>query len=174
MKGCKIQAYAGGNHGFFNKQEGVLWEEHFLLTALNTAKFHSFLWTIDAPPDQWKVPERDVTQIWDEWDEHHPVKIKSIVSLSWSPRDLFHATHSLHQLMQSFAAFISKDYVSKLMKNFLSEMLNSVYQSYLASFTGDDSVVDTWGLVPTHLTGDDLNLGWKTKLLITKGDLIKS
>ena len=61
--------------------------------------------------------------------------------------------------MLSFAAFISKDYVSKLMKNFLSEMINSVYQSYLASFTGDDSVVDTGGLVPTHLTGDDLNLG---------------
>ena len=83
----------------------------------------------------------------------------STVSLSWSPRDLFHATNGLHQLMLSFAAFISKDYVSKLMKNFLSEMINSVNQSYLASFTGDDSVVDTGGLVPTHLTGDDLNLG---------------
>lgn len=38
-----------------------------------------------------------------------------------------------------------------------------VFRPHLAAFTGDDSVVDSWGLIPTDLTGDDLDLSCRIK-----------
>lgn len=47
-------------------------------------------------------------------------------------------------------------------------VLLSSPSSHLAAFTGDDAVVNSWGLVPTDLTGDDLDLSCRTKTTLNQ------
>lgn len=48
-------------------------------------------------------------------------------------------------------------------KVWFGSLVYSAFPPYLAAFTGDNSIVDSRGLVPTDLTGDDLDLSCKNK-----------
>ena len=50
-----------------------------------------------------------------------------------------------------------------MVKDWFGGLVYSAFPPYLAAFTGDDSIVDSRGLVPTDLTGDDLDLSFRTK-----------
>lgn len=69
---------------------------------------------------------------------------------------------------------IQKQHVKKQQQLFYYIKLNSVLfppPSYLAALAGDDSIVDSRGLVPTDLTGDDLDLSCRDrKTVMVKTD----